>query len=242
MKEIEFPGGYLREDGVLFDRAIVRPLTGEEEDILTSRRLSYVTRFNMVFTNCIQELSSGTEKIELKTEVAKAVPKLTIGDRVFLLFVLRQISIGDEFDFDIQCPECNRKLEKRVYLSQLKVFPMPDKRKRVFEEQLPSGVKCKWQVMTGELEEKMERMRSEKDALSLAIFVRLVEFDGREPTLYDVKSLVLSDRNYLRQRFDENEGGVETDILVDCKYCGAQFTTMLDIGQTSFFFPGLRRR
>ena len=71
--------------------AVLRPITGNEESLLTDRRLmKNGTAVNQVLLNCLESLG-GNEKPSMEDVLA-----LLSGDRLFLLVRLRQVSFGEE--------------------------------------------------------------------------------------------------------------------------------------------------
>ena len=93
-------------------------------------------------------------------------------------------------------------------------------------------------MMTGEDEAKLGRLSKEKDVLSLAILMRLKTLNGKErPSLAEVKSLGLRDRNFIREAYEGFEGNIDLDVEVDCPGCRSSFKTTIDVGQRGFFLP-----
>ena len=125
--EFELPCGYLHTDKVL-DIVELRELTGVEEDILASRKISNDSKLNKVLVNCINILRDKESSIVIKdkAKLSEIVPKMATGDRLFLLIRLRQVSLGDNFEFQTICPECKKKQNFIVNLNDLKVLKLPE--------------------------------------------------------------------------------------------------------------------
>jgi hypothetical protein len=235
--EFELPCGHLEGDKV-FDRVVIREMTGVEEDILAERNGSFISRMNQVIANCIIRIFGDEGSIEDRGRMVEIVRNLSVGDRVVLMFLLRRVSIGDNFDFKIRCGNCNKELAMTVNLGDLKIKKSSDPRKRLFDLVLPSGKKVKCRIMTGVGEEAVDKIRnSGGDILTAGIFIRIAEIDGKPPLMDEVKRLSLKDRNAIRKETGKIEGSIETSVSVKCNECGNDFETGIDVTQAGFFFP-----
>jgi len=169
-----------------------------------------------------------------------AVNNMTLGDRVFLIIALRRVSLGDDFEFSINCPECNKEMKKVVDLSALDIEEMSDKRKRFYDITLPSGKGVRMRVLLGKDEEKITSLASKKrNIMSQALLTRIESIDDEPASINILQELSLKDRNYIRQVFSEEEGGVDTTIGILCSDCSFDFDTELNMGDTNFFFPSV---
>jgi hypothetical protein len=161
---------------------------------------------------------------------------LLIGDRVFLMLAIRRVTLGDDFPFDHECPKCEKTALHIVDLSKLEVKNMPEPKKRVHEGVTPSGKKVRWHCMSGKEEETLSKVGT-SDALSASILVRLDLLNDAPAGMAALKAMSMKDREWLRGRFEDTEGGVDTTIKLVCEHCGHEFEDQLDVGQTGFFFP-----
>jgi predicted RNA-binding Zn-ribbon protein involved in translation (DUF1610 family) len=173
------------------------------------------------------------------------VTDLVVGDRVFLLFAIRRVTLGDEMPVRETCPECGVKSLFVIDLgNDLTTKPMDDPRKRIFDVALPSGKSARFRVATGADERNVAKIvkRQREDALSQSLLMRLELLDGVQPTVASVRALGLRDRQFLRDQFDVAEGGVDTTLEFACPSCGNEWKGELDLKGSAFFFPGGRRR
>ena len=77
----------------------LREMTGAEEELLTNQRLIRSGEaINQVLRNCFVRLGEKTDP-----DLAE-VMNLLSGDRLFALVRLRQISLGDEVELELSCP------------------------------------------------------------------------------------------------------------------------------------------
>lgn len=252
------PAGYLGPDGRLHREIWLKEMTGVEEDIMSSRGGSVLSKLNQVMANCIERIGDITDKREIR-EIVKDLP---VGDRNFIIVSLRRVSLGDEYTMEVVCtnPVCERTQEMVLDLSTMAVNEMPEPDRREFELELPSGKVAVWKVMTGAEEETLEKIReaTEKDMLTFAVLMRLVYLDGEkisigsrvkdsrgrlsldksgQASFLKVKQLSSRDRNALRNEFQEKEGGMEDEVEFECEKCGKTVRAGLDLAQLGFFFP-----
>jgi hypothetical protein len=230
------PCGHLDGDGNLIKDVVIREFKGVEEDILASDKLQANQKMEMVLTNTLVKLGSISDQEAL----AAILPKLPVGDRVFLLLSARRTTLGDTFPYVTKCPECKHKELFMVDLDELTIQPMPDPTKRVFDGEIPGGHTVRWHVMTGERENKISAFplaQRKSAAVSLAILARLELLDDKPVNLPQIQQLSMGQRNALRDMFSECEGGVDTSVSFDCPNCGNEWEEELDISQQGFFFP-----
>ena len=102
-------------------------MTGAEEELLTNQRLIRTgDAVNQVLKNCIVRLGDNDEPS------MKDVLDLLSGDRLFILVKLRQVSLGDEVELELVCPNaaCRATNHVAVDLEELEVTPYgPDSSK-----------------------------------------------------------------------------------------------------------------
>jgi len=234
----DLPCGYIDPDGELHIEVEIGEITGHEEDMLASRTTPDYKKMGVLIGRCIKRLGSITDRGKL----AALTSDLTIGDRTFLIFAIRRVTLGDEYPFKITCPSCD---EERLYnmdLSELEIQDMPDRMKRSYDVELPSGKSVTFRIMTGKDEEKLAKVKNFDNKVSMALAVRIEALEGKPPTLKDIKDLGLRDRDFLRGYFDEVDGGVDTTMEITCSSCGHDFEDELNPAQSGFFFPSATRK
>lgn len=240
----ELPCGYMDpQTQELFTEVQVREITGNEEDMLASRQVHSSQKISQLLSGCVTRLGNVVDK----GLIAGMVQHLTVGDRVFLVFAIRRITLGDELPVREKCPECGIKTLFMVDLGEdLAPKPMPNPKKRIYDIDLPSGKTARFRVFTGldeaNLAKLVKRQEHKSDALSQSILMQLEMLGDEKPTLKMVKSLGMRDRNFLRAQFREVEGGVNTTLELECPACGNEWEKELDLSAASFFFPGDQRR
>ena len=107
----------------------LREMTGAEEELLTNQRLIRSGEaINQVLRNCFVRLGEKTDPD------LSEVMNLLSGDRLFALVRLRQVSLGDEVELELSCPNsaCRMTNFVTVNLEDLKVTPYGEEREFVF--------------------------------------------------------------------------------------------------------------
>jgi hypothetical protein len=110
------------------------PMTIKEEEILsTPRFLKTGSATRMIIQNCI------ASNIDAKD--------ILLFDSNFLLFYLRKISYGDEYEFSLKCDNrtCEKKFDHKVEISKLRFEELPNDIKEPIIVKLP---KCGYTVET----------------------------------------------------------------------------------------------
>lgn len=234
------PCGYVTEEGEVIKDVVLREFSGVEEDILAAERLESAKKMELILSNTLLQVGTTQDH----NEINKIIPKLPVGDRVFLLLSTRRTSLGDTFPYITKCPECKHKDLYIVDLDECRLIEMPDPAKRVYDCEIP-GHTVRWHVMTGEREAKIQAFplsQRKNDAVSLSILARIELLDDRPTNLQQIKQLSMAQRNALRDEFAEHEGGVDTAVRFDCGNCGHEWEEDLDISQQGFFFPSAAQR
>jgi len=208
-------------------------MTGAEEELLTNQKLIRSgDAVNQVLKNCIIRIGEN-EDVSLTN-----VLDMLSGDRLFTLVKLRQISLGDEVDLELTCPNtaCRAKNRATVNLDDLPVTPYGEEREFVFT--LPaSGSKVRFVYLDGHKEKRLAQMQ--EHSISSAMMIRILDIDGNTPSKKALNEMSMRDRSALRQEMLRVDAGIDTTIEFDCDSCGSHIRTKLE-AEPSFLFPGVR--
>ena len=219
----------------------IRPMTGEEEQILaTPRWVKRGKAIDMIFQRCIKE--------NVVTEELLSI------DRTHLLIYLRGISYTPEYDVEIRCPACTTKFSTIINLNDLEVDFCPDDfTTDSLEGVLPtSGFEYRYRLATGQDEQEINAYRerriqqwgdqSEDDTLLYRTALLLEEIEGvtskRELTQL-LKRLPINDVAEIRNVINDPPFGVDTAVPMLCPNCNEEFKIDLPL-ETNFFFPRKR--
>ncbi|MHB9036944.1 MAG: T4 family baseplate hub assembly chaperone [Armatimonadota bacterium] len=211
----------------------LREMTGAEEELLTNQRLIRSgDAVNQVLANCIMRIGESDEVS------AKAVLDMLSGDRLFTLVKLRQVSLGNDVELELACPNtaCRAKNRVTVNIDDLGVTPYGEEREFIFG--LPaSGAKVRFGYLDGHKEKRLAQMQ--EPSISAAMLIRILDIDGNPPSKKALAEMSMRDRSALRSDMLGVDAGIDTTIECDCDSCGTRIRTRLE-AEPSFLFPGVR--
>ena len=239
-EEIKLPSAgkfYNSEDGPQDGILHIRPMTGEEEQILaTPRFVKKGQAIDMIFQRCIQE------KYNVKNFLSV--------DRTFLLIYLRGISYGPEYEVEIKCPSCAKKFATTIDLDSIPVDTCPDNFGPDLNEKLPkSGFRFTYRLSNGKDETELQDHRERRlkqygdstadDTLTYRVTQLTTNIEGiqdKNEIMTVVKNLPVQDVAFLRNVINEPPFGLDTKIPLNCASCLEEFDIELPL-DTGFFFP-----
>jgi hypothetical protein len=235
---IFYMNGEAPTDGTLH----IRPMTGEEEQILaTPRYIKKGIAINMIFQRCIRETIKPDELLSV--------------DRTYLLIWLRGISYGHKYEVEIKCPECTKNFSYTIMLNELLTHYCPDDFRPPLTDVLPkSKLKFTWHLPRGRDETLVNEYRDKRnkeygdsaidDSLLYRMTLMLDDIEGlRDKTelLVLLKKLHIQDVSYLRNLAIDPPFGVDTKCPVTCQHCFHDFDVELPL-EAGFFFPRQKRK
>jgi hypothetical protein len=218
----------------------IRPMTIKEEEILSTSRFAKTgSTTRMIIDRCLDS------EIDAKD--------ILLYDSNFLLFYLRKISYGDEYQFPLTCgnPVCEKKFDHKINISQLQFETLPEDFEEPIVVELPKSkyiVKIILPRLYHSEEIYMRNMnrkkRSDEEDKRLVdnIMVTTMEIIdpyGKSLSRGDweefMNSLPSMDRAELTEATSYTTG---VDKLQDvaCPYCGSDFSGTIPIGPEFFRF------
>lgn len=221
----------------------IRPMTGEEEQILaTPRWVKRGKAIDMIFNRCIRET--------LKTEDLLSI------DRTHLLIYLRGISYTPEYDVEIKCPSCSMKFSTVIDLNDLEVDACPDDfdQDELYGTLPKSGFDYNYRLSTGGDEQEITSYRerriqqwgdqSDDDTLLYRTALLLEDVEGvtmKKELTHLLKRLPIQDVAHLRNAINDPPFGVNTEVPMICPACTEEFEIDLPL-ETNFFFPRKKKQ
>lgn len=237
------PCGYL-DPGTneLWTEVLVHEITGREEDMLASDQMPADAKLEALIAACTRRIGPVSDK----GRISAMMKDMLVGDRIFLLFAIRRVTLGNELPIREQCPDkaCRTKTMFSIDLSQLEIRTMPEPMKRVYDVTTPSGRAVRFRVSTGNDEARVNKMakKEREDAISLMMMMRIELLDGKAPELSQLKELGMRDRQWLRGQFESVEGGVDTSLELECPKCGTEWRKEFNAQAQSFFSLSVRSK
>ncbi len=243
----ELPVGYRDESGTVHRRAVYRPLSGREEEILAVRdsTSSAAALVSEVLASCIEAIG---DICPITVDHARG---LSVSDRQYLLLKLRGVTFGEKVQAIVQCPmvRCNAKVDIDFHLSQLPVpksntpleykFQLSDEAYQQLSEHTKRDVR--FRLPLGSDQEAIAVMVSSNEAKALSqllSYCLITIGDIEQPTLEQTQSLPSLVRREIEQQLEEVTPETEMVMDVVCPECGCEFSAPFNI--QDFFFGELK--
>lgn len=226
-------------DGIIH----LRPMTGEEEEILaTPRFVKKGQAINMIFNKCMRE---AYDSANFLTQ-----------DRTYMLIYLRGISYTPEYDVEVRDPDSDQTFATTINLNELYVdHCSADFGPENLEDVLPStGYRFRYRLAIGKDEQLIQEYRERRaknfdlsgqadDTLLYRTAHLIEEIEGLTDKLEIqtlLKKLPIQDVAYLRTVVNEPPFGVDTKINITNPYTMRDFEIELPL-ESNFFFPRAKR-
>lgn len=246
---VEIPShGYLYrgwvDDKEVADGTIrIRSMTLQEEKILTTDRLVQQGKaLDMILENCIKSNINSYE--------------LLSSDRLYLLFYLRGMSYGLEYDFTVKCYHCGANFEQTIDIDKLpiKEWESVEEAQEPFSIQLPiSNFVAETRFMRGKDESKLvESTRETKnfnqvdDDAGQAIVLlisKITTDDGEVLSPNDradfINNMPAGDADFFRSTMKDRDCGIQMLDHIYCPRCNGQLEFNVPLGRN--FFRRARR-
>lgn len=191
----------------------------------------------------------------LESELGISSYDLCLGDFQYLLFMLRVVTFGSDYELYGKCPFCGFEQPYKINLEEITVKPYDDSIVDLMELKLPvSGNTVKLTLQTPRMLDRIntrckEYRRRHKDSdenpvILFSIMASIEEIDGETPVAFKleewIKELPLADTNALIQRIDELNSKIGIDLTVEkgCRVCGTSYQVPFRITR-QFFRPDI---
>jgi hypothetical protein len=246
-EKIELPSKgkfYNGEDGPTDGVIHIRPMTGEEEEILaTPRFVKKGQAINMIFNRCMRE---SYDSANFLTQ-----------DRTYMLIYLRGISYTPEYDVEVRDPETDQTFATTINLNDLFVdYCRSDFGAENLEDVLPvTGYRFRYRLAVGKDEQLIQDYRERRaknfdlsgqadDTLLYRTAHLIEEIEGlgdKSEIQTLLKKLPIQDVAYLRTVVNEPPFGVDTKISITNPYSLRDFEIELPL-ESNFFFPRAKKK
>jgi len=200
----------------VLSRASLRPLSGREEEWLAHHRGTPNTvRVSWLLNQCLLSLDDRPADSDL-------VRRLLVADRQYLTLQLRRLTLGDQIQAVVPCPECKEKMDVDFRLDGVPVEYRPQSASSYAVE--VAGRPVRFRLPTGGDEEAV--LGSGTDDAVHALLLRCILDDGACPLTAEDQTAVIAE---MERRAPE----VELELELTCPECSHQF--LLPFDTTAFF-------
>jgi hypothetical protein len=243
--QVTLPNGLI--DGVdLFNIAEIDELRGKQQNYLMNKDLvvGNIGHIPKILTDVVLSLQT-KEGLVWKGKMEEAIYKLPSGDLETLLIKIRENTYGPRFYHEATCTHCqtvNKNL--RLNLDTLKIEPMS--MEEMFAPKvaiLPkSGQEVEFKpIYLKDLFDIIKITSSKYDVMLTSMTSVAVKRLGiKSPVVpADLEKLPAMDNNFIQEKVGELklEGTIDSMIQIDCKNCGKEFETKLNVLNPDFFYP-----
>ena len=209
------------DDGLANGEITIRPMSLADEEILGNKTYSKNgTIFSKLLDSCIVN----------DVNVKKLIPY----DVFYLLYYLRKITYGEDYKFETTCPECGKKYEKTIDISEVEWEEIEDKTVRGIKTiKLPvSKFTLTIEAPTlGNEEEVVKISKKFEDSsdtiLNYVVRTREILDDNGEPVNPDdyadfFEALPGKDRAEITKAFEKIEDLTVPVVKMTCPKCSAE--------------------
>ena len=242
---VRLPGGFFADD-VLHRDAELTELGGREEELLADASgASTPRRVTEVLSRCVSRIGSVRP---ITTDVAR---ELLVGDRVYLLLRLREVTVGSRVEGTVHCPwpGCGAKADIDFATTDLPVATCADRRAHYTIELSSAAlapdagvdrpVTVTFRLPNGADQETLAGVLAGNPAEALrALLERCIVADPDTGAIFDASWLSAQGRFELESAIQARAPGVDLDLPLACPECGRSFVVPFDV--QDFFFGELR--
>jgi len=183
--------------------------------------------------------------------------KVLVADMTYVIIEIRRASWGDEFEFQMQCPQqwCRENFHYEVDLSKLDTLRLDGENLAIFQAgnrfqfTLPqSGKVVTFKMQTGAEKRLLNRPETRRMAreqiASTMLALRIQDVEGVSQTglMAYIQNMSVRDERALEDALDAVDCGVETKLEVSCPECEHEFDYDLPLYSGPFLIPQKRRK
>ena len=218
----------------------VRELTGEDEEALAKVRSSYPRWMSTLLERAVVSING-------EPADSDAVNMLLVGDRDYLLLVIRRVTWGPEIELPaVYCPLCEEEFEAIVHVDDVPIKRLDKPDDATFTVELRDGAQAEVRLPNGNdqtaLLENEKWTRAEQNTRLLQRCIStLIDAQGNELPVAGFPSMVrgmsVSDRHKVLNAMDKRAPGAKyAEVTVKHDECGE--TVPVPLG-TAALFPDL---
>ena len=197
--------------------ATVTPITFEDEKAVLLAKRGNLSPVDIILSRCVKNIN---------------IDELLDMDKVYLLFRIRQISIGDDYNIILGCPECQTENKLSVKFSELPISQVPEDYKDPREVLLPKTNKIAIVRFPRNGDKKGETIEDILNNIwryiiklgeySDAVVINKIISDNRFP---------ITDMQLLLREIRGVDFGVQTKVKFSCVECKTLNTMDIPLGE-----------
>ena len=227
----QLPGGYVDDDGQAHDQVNLSPLCGFAERMIAGRgHTPSAVLVTALLSHCILRLGTIDDVSEGMAR------RLLVGDRLFLLLKLREMTFGRNIQAVITCtwPDCRARVDIDFSTENIPVTGSPQQslRHRMRLSQEAGGNTVTFRLPNGEDQEILAHLLDSDEAMAAdSLLARCVQSIGpvRQPAMADIMSLSATAKAEIEREMDRLAPKIGFSMEAVCPECGRTFTTSFDL-------------
>ena len=239
----KLPLGLLR-DGKVLKNVEIRPMTGNDRVLMASPqfRTNAGKLITALLKNCLVS-------VEGKSPSPTDVMNMTVGDRDFLLLMLRSISMeeGDVIHASMKCGSCGEQLNDVAFLvSDIPIIEIEAKKLKIEDDKYyinlkhsKFGIDVDLQIVTGREQEKISPLASKNpfSADYKMYELCLARWNEESPpfTHNFIQSQPTKVLDWISKEYKKMQSGPDWNQKVDCELCNGQ--TQISLANSDFLLP-----
>jgi len=239
--ECLLPDGFKTESGMVYDKVKIGEITGRQQNYLMDIK-SLQSGLNHV-DKLLEELIQGfytQDGNQYQGSIKSALNRISVSDIETVLVRIRENTFGNIYFLKGKCTHCDTLNDMKLDLSSLEVTRTSNEDKdKIVELTLPkSGKKAQLKLMGLDALHKSWKIfqKSQSELLTATASLALKSLDGKnDPTSEDLKSLPILDIKYINDEYAKLGGKIDTIVTHECKECGKDFDTRLNVVDPNFF-------
>lgn len=232
----------------------IRKLKASEANILANRKQQ---RSGKAIASVLRACWTATDDPGPYNHGGDGDPDFTrvlVGDQYFIMLMIRAATYGPTYKFKIQCHEdsCRQTLYADLEIPEdLEIQNLPEesvarlRSGEPFETALEDGTAVKFRLATVDAIRKVHKQwgRAPDKRITISVAGRVSEIEGVADN--DLRTFIedmeLDELSKLIRKMDDADGGVQSEVEVECVHCGALQDVELPLGR-EFWLAQMSRR
>jgi hypothetical protein len=240
----QLPLGVVHNGDVSRD-VVLKPMTAKTRRLMAAK--STQKNPSAGLTNLLGQCC---ESIANAPPSPQMINSLTIGDRDFMLLMLRKMSVGDILKAEMSCPRCQEQISFDLPIDDIRINVLEKDKDYVIEgtnafttlKNDELGTEVMLRFPTGFDQSTIsQQAKTDPVGASYALYVRLIKswFVNGEPvenpnTMDFIDDLPLKEIEWLENAFRKAMPGPDWMVNLTCELCSKE--TLLDLSDTDFLF------
>lgn len=221
------PGGWIDPAGKLHNQAVVRELTGRDEEALAKISITE----NPV--GYLHGLLAAVESVGGFPTNDQMLGELLAGDRDMLVLGVRMATYGSEMPVHLVCPACETEQDIAIELDvDVPVQKLEDPTERAFDVPLRNGSTAKVKLLTSADQDYVieDRKATNAEQRTKTLERCVLSINGLPVNHHTIHDMGMADRQTLLDFLADHQPGPNYgEVSLPCSGCGRKYPLMLSL-------------